>query len=141
MRQQPVSALVIFLAMTCFASVGFAQDENPRMLESLGMLGYCYQFPEMFKSEAEENTHFTMDDLLSVRQKYIDLVLTAPEDSEAYVTRKAIESGRKRFMDDVTFLTQSELALRWQECSVFLGKYIKRVIDIENRHLPSSPVN
>ncbi len=141
MRQQPVSALVIFLAMTCFASVGFAQDENPRMLQSLDMLGYCYQFPEMFKSEQADNNDFNMEGLSAIRQKYIDLVLTAPEESEAYVTRKALESGRKRFMDDVTFLTQSELALKYQECSSFLGKYIKRVIDIENRHLPSSPVN
>jgi hypothetical protein len=139
-RQQPVSALVIFLAMTCFASVGFAQDENPRMLQSLDMLGYCYQFPEMFKSEQADNNDFNMEGLSAIRQKYIDLVLTAPEESEAYVTRKALESGRKRFMDDVTFLAQDELALRWQECSVFLGKYIKRVFEIENRSLPSSPV-
>ncbi len=124
------------------ASFGcFAADRQQQIFKNVSLLGYCYQFPTVYKKNIPAENSVTVEQVEKLEKKYIQLVLQAPQDSEAYFTRTALEDGREQFLKDVTYLSEADLESQYRQCNDFLGSYIKRVNDIEEQAPQYSPVN
>ena len=125
---------IILLAFLFISSVTLAYDERDHINKNLVQLGYCYQFPAVYQTQAPDSIELDKNQLDNLVNNYIDVVLEAPQDSVVYRNRLALDEGRNQFLQDVTFLDEPAIEQKNSQCRIFLDRYIKRVMDIEKRN-------